>query len=107
MSLDFQLSSLVSHFGRHPAPCAQPIPAALAARAAPGEGTSARISAHRDTASPLVLCFFFFLGSAPEEDILFASAASFFFFFLFVFFACFFPAASDAEARFSVDAEDR
>lgn len=106
MSLDFQLSSLVSHFGRHPAPCAQPIPAALAARAAPGEGTSARISAHRDTASPLVLCFFF-LGSAPEEDILFASAASFFFFFLFVFFACFFPAASDAEARFSVDAEDR
>lgn len=105
MSLDFQLSSLVSHFGRHPAPCAQPIPAALAARAAPGEGTSARISAHRDTASPLVLCFFFW--GQHQRKTFFLLLLPLFFFFSFCIFCLFFPAASDAEARFSVDAEDR
>lgn len=82
MSLAFQLRSLVSHFGRHPAPCAQPIPAALAARAAPGDGTGARSSAHRDAA---LRSSFVFSGLITRGTRSFCFCGLFFFFPQYIF----------------------
>lgn len=78
MGLALQPRSLVSHFGRHPAPCAQPIPA----RSLPGLRRRTEQRSHLG-APGRRSAFVLWLGSSPE-DVPFDSAASFPFFFFFL-----------------------
>lgn len=99
MSLNFQFSSLVSHFGQHPAYCAQPILSALAAL--PELARKAPAASFQQTwisFSTSFLCFC--LGSHQRKPFFFFLLH--FFFSFNIFFIFFFFSTFDAEARFPV-----